>query len=154
MSVHTRVIPLLSMLLLFGSTATAETLYRWVDEQGRVSFQDKPPIKQPFTREEVKSASGSGISPERPQVSITFYAIEECEACDLTRQDLITRGLRFTELNPEQDLEVGKTMIERFGKAEVPVMLVGDTMIKGYNPLWLEAELEKADEPAAASVSP
>jgi glutaredoxin len=151
MSVHTRVI---SLLLLVGSTATAETLYRWVDEQGRVSFQDKPPIKQPFTREEVKSASGSGISPGRPQINITFYAIEECDACDLARQDLINRGLSFTELNPEEDLEIGKSMIERFGKAEVPVLLIGDTMIKGYSPLWLGAELEKAGEPAATSDLP
>lgn len=134
---------LLLVLLLCGSAAIAETLYRWVDDKGQVTFQGQPPIDKVFTREDVVSTSGPAATAGTPQIEIIFYAVEVCEACDLARQDLIERGMAFTELNPEKDLEVGKSMIERFGKVEVPLILIGDAVIKGYNPIWLDSELAK-----------
>lgn len=141
----------LSLLLLTAHSAMAETLYRWVDDKGRVTYQGQPPLKKNYTQEEIAPASGAAATTTtEPQVKIVIYAVEECEACALVRQDLQARGLSFTELNPEQDLAVGKAMIEQFGKVEVPIILVGDSMVRGHNPNWLTAELEKAGISAAA----
>ncbi len=141
-------------LLCSGITAQAETLYRWVDENGRVTYQGQPPLDQQFAEEQVKSTSGPARAAPQQQVEITFYAVKTCEACDLARQDLIARGLKFTELNPETDLPTGKAMIERFGKVEVPLVLVGEALVRGYNPIWLTAELEKAGVTAPPAEPP
>jgi len=125
-------------------SANAETLYRWVDEQGRVTFQGSPPIKKEFSKQEIKSASGKIDSSVTQPVEITFFAIKTCDACDVARQDLTQRQLRFTEINPETDVEAGRTLLLRFGKVQVPLFYIGDTVVKGYEPAWLASELEKA----------
>jgi len=144
MPVTSHTFALLLALLTTGTMAMAETLYRWVDDKGQVTYQEQPPINKSFTREEVKPASGPASGTGTQKIEVVFYAVENCKACDLARRDLVTRGVKFSERNPEQDTDVGKALIERFGKVEVPVILVGDVSVKGYNPIWLEAELEKA----------
>ena len=139
-----KVILLIAMLPAATFSAHGETLYRWVDQQGRVTFQGSPPIKQEFTEQDIQSASGE-VQPALAQpADIIFYAIEVCAACDQARQDLTQRGLEFTEINPSSDLEAGRKLLALFGKVEVPLLYIGNNIIKGYNPDWLDSELEKA----------
>ncbi len=122
----------------------AQTLYRWVDEQGNVSFQDVPPRDHVFSEQTIRTSSATPAQDNRPAVEITFYAIADCEPCTLARNSLLESGLAFTEINPETDQEAAKRLVEQFGKVEVPLTMVGNTPIKGFNPQWLEAELAKA----------
>jgi len=130
--------------LISGSSVAAETLYRWVDETGQVTYQGQAPIKESFTREEIKSASGDIDQAGIQNATVIFYAVENCKACDLARRDLKIRKIKFSEINPELDSAAGKSLIERFGKVEVPLIMVGDAAVKGYNPVWLQTALEKA----------
>lgn len=145
--------------LCFTTPAVAaQTLYRWVDEQGNVSFQDVPPRDHAFSEETIKTTSASPPQETGPAVEITFYAIADCEPCTLARNSLLESGLPFTEINPETDQAAAKQLVERFGKVEVPLTVVGETPIKGFNPQWLEAELAKAGvtsgEPVNDSTGP
>ncbi len=123
---------------------TAQTLYRWVDEQGNVSYQDVPPRDHVFSEETIKTSPANPTQENQPAVEITFYAIADCEPCTLARNSLLETGLAFTEINPETDQEAAKQLVKQFGKVEVPLTVIGDTPIKGFNPQWLEAELAKA----------
>ena len=133
-----------ALLAATNFSVNAETLYRWIDDQGRVTYQGSPPIKQPFTEQEIKSASGQIEQSQTQPSDITFFAIDVCEACDLARQDLTQRGLRFTEINPQTNDEAGRALLNRFGKVQVPLFYIGETVVKGYEPNWLASELEKA----------
>ncbi|MCD8523984.1 MAG: DUF4124 domain-containing protein [Saccharospirillaceae bacterium] len=44
----------LLLLLLLNSLAVQADIYRWVDEQGRVQFSDRPPPQQPSETVELK----------------------------------------------------------------------------------------------------
>lgn len=144
MQAFIRQAPLLITLTLLAPPVLAETLYRWVDANGRVTYQGQPPINQQFTREEITPTRGPASESTVQPVKIILYAIKVCKACDLAREDLVARGLKFTEIDPEQSPEAGKSLLEKHGKVEVPLLLVGNAVVKGYNPVWLEAELEKA----------
>ncbi|MBL4622851.1 MAG: glutaredoxin family protein [Immundisolibacteraceae bacterium] len=135
---------MIALLAAANFSVSADTLYRWVDEQGRVTFQDSPPIKQEFSKQELKSASGKIEQLQAQPIDITLFAIEACKACDLARQDLTDRGLRFIEINPQTNDDAGRSLLNRFGKVQVPLFYIGETVVKGYEPVWLDSELEKA----------
>lgn len=134
-------------LLVVSGAPQADKLYRWVDEQGNVSFQDHPPPSEVVSFEErsLGSAGTGGVDAEAPPpVPVVVYGIDDCDACADARTYLTAKGIAFTTRDPSQDQAVAKEMVERFGKAEVPIIAVGDEIVRGHSPLWLDSVLAKA----------
>lgn len=125
-------------------------LYKWVDEDGNVTYQDTPP---PGSGGQVETIAAPAADEETagsramPAVDLTFYAIETCEACDLVRQLLRERGIPFEEKNAEGSKEVQDELREVAGALSVPVLQIGDQVLKGYNRALLLNELEEAGFP-------
>jgi glutaredoxin-like protein NrdH len=69
---------------------------------------------------------------------VIVYSAPGCNECDMVKQLLAQEGIPFEVrdvlTNPEYQMEV-----ERFGFLGVPVTVVGDQAVKGFNP----AELKK-----------
>ena len=56
----------LGLMLLVGCHAAQAEVYRWVDDQGRVHFEDRKPVKEPSKGlEEVKVRRGNVLDPVR-----------------------------------------------------------------------------------------
>ncbi|MDZ7842112.1 MAG: glutaredoxin family protein [Gammaproteobacteria bacterium] len=112
-------------------------LYKWVDEDGNVTYQDRPPPDearpvQTFEQPLERSAEGEQDI-ELPDVDLTLYSIEACDACDLVRNLLNDRGLPFTEKDAEQNVEVQDELREVSGVLSVPVLVIGDEVLTGFN---------------------
>lgn len=71
---------------------------------------------------------------------ITLYTTRNCPHCRRAKQYLQQRGLRFQELDVEQNARAQKAFA-RLGARGVPVILVGDTRIDGFDRQRLEAVL-------------
>ncbi|WP_296447658.1 glutaredoxin family protein [Rhodoferax sp. UBA5149] len=121
--------------------AQAQTVYRVVGPDGRISFSDKPPAAS-----DNATATGVGGRPvgvggvalpfELRQVAskypVTLYTSGNCAPCGTGRALLSGRGIPFTEktVNAAEDVEA----LQRIsGETSLPFLTIGGQQIKGYS---------------------
>ncbi|HYD56308.1 MAG TPA: glutaredoxin family protein, partial [Burkholderiales bacterium] len=150
----------LAALLALGLAAasvSAQQLYRWTDEKGRVHVTDTPP---PASAREVQkkalppSSGGQGQVPYELAVAmkefpVVLYTAPSCkDACERARAALNRRGVPFREVqvwNPETGAELRKVA----GRAEVPTLVVGRSVQSGFEQGAYDALLDSARYPKA-----
>lgn len=127
--------------LLASLQAPAQTVYRIVGADGRVTFSDKPPAasdKATATSAGGKpvNAGGSALPFELRQVAskypVTLYTSSNCEPCGSGRALLSSRGIPFTEktVNTSEDADA----LQRIsGSSSLPFLTIGGQQIKGYS---------------------
>jgi glutaredoxin len=140
------------MLALAASAVQADKLYKWVDKQGRVTYHDTPPTSDEYRVEEKDvRLRGSRETPvDRPPVLL--YSAPDCQSCDLAREYLKKRQVPFTEKNASGDVKVQEELKKKVGTLSVPVLLVGEKVMKGYLESLLAGELDQAGYPKIAEL--
>jgi glutaredoxin len=135
-------------LVLAMSAAQANKLYKWVDKDGRVSYHDRPPPDSGYQVEEksMRSQGGEGETPANLP-PVVLYSAPNCSSCDQARDYLKKRRVAFTEKNAIGDLKVQEELKKKAGALTVPVLLVGEKVMKGYLESILEGELDQAGYP-------
>ena len=134
------------------ATLGQTNVYRWVDKDGKVHFSDSPPPQD--VRESTSRMMGGGqaAAPQMPYETqqavkknpVVLYSSTNCgELCAQGRALLGKRGVPFTERNAANaaDAEQVKKLI---GTLEVPVLLVGEKHLKGYDEGTWQAALDRA----------
>ena len=144
--------------------AQADTLYKWVDSQGRISYHDQPPPEGAGYRVEEKVlGTGSKHKEDDTLVKvvekfpIVLYSVPDCGSCDLARLYLQKRKVPFTEQNLNTDPELQQTLKKKIGSLSAPTLMIGEKVMKGYVESVLEGELDgvgypkiEASEPSAS----
>lgn len=135
----------MAWLLAVNPAAGDEKLYKWVDENGNVSYQDRPPPGD-SVQVETFSDETAAAAPESapPDVDVVLYSIKVCDVCDLVRNLLEERGVPFEEKTADGDPEVQAELKEVSGVLSVPVLVIGEGVLKGYNRELILNELEEA----------
>ena len=70
--------------------------------------------------------------------NLTIYSTPTCHFCQLTKEFLVARGVTYTEHNVANDLEKRQEMIQKSGQMGVPVLVVNDEVIVGFDKPKLE----------------
>ena len=65
--------------------------------------------------------------------NITIYSTPTCHFCNLAKEYFKDKGVEYTEHNVAGDVEKQKEMIEVSGQMGVPVIVIGDDVIVGFN---------------------
>jgi glutaredoxin len=146
---------LLLVATLAIAPAYAGKLYKWVDEQGNVSYQDRPPPEGQGKVEEKTLSGGRAGSSGNPAAAdaaakapVTLYMVPKCGPCDTARAYLKTRGVPFTEINvSEKYPQAQQEMIKKIGALSVPTITVGSKVMEGYVESLLAGELDQAGYP-------
>lgn len=132
-------------VLAAPAAMSAEKLYKWVDENGNVTYQDEPP---PTDTGQVETLVEPGRQPAPtaavPDVSVVLYSIKACDACDLVRNLLQERQVPFEEKGAEGDADVQAELKKVSGVLSVPVLTIGDQVLTGYNKDLILNELGEA----------
>lgn len=140
---------LLSLALPLG----AQTLYKWVDRDGRVHYTDTPPPAGTIKQQE-KRVTRSVIGTDLPfaireavrHFPVTLYLSDCGELCSNARNYLSGRGIPYTERDATRAEEQEK-LKQLIGVLEVPVLVVGSRTYRGFEqPRW-EAALDEAGYP-------
>ena len=130
-----------AVVVLAGTAAQAQTVYRIVSADGKVTFSDKPPV----TTDQGKvvgtgvgasgAASSTGLPFELRQVAnkypVALYTASKCGPCDSARVMLNSRGIPFTErtVNTPEDAE----SLQRIsGDTSLPFVTLGGQRLKGF----------------------
>ena len=139
----------------------AQTIYRIVGPDGKVTFSDKPPV----SAEQGKvagtgtgassSASGAGLPYELKQAAgkfpVTLYTATKCAPCDSARSMLMGRGIPFSErtVSTNEDIEA----LQRFnGDASLPAASIGSQRLRGYSPTEWAQYLDAAGYPQTSAL--
>jgi glutaredoxin len=131
---------LLMILLLFsGSNMARAEIYKWVDESGRVHFGDAPDNTKSAKKVEVKVNSyehvtnDDGVSDsDFDSNHVIMYATSWCGYCRKARNYFKANNIAFSEYDIEKD-ERAKKKYDALGGRGVPVILVGNKRMNGFN---------------------
>lgn len=142
-------------VLLFSLAALtawgAVTVVECVDAGGNTSFRDKCPPGTTKAGDKVllgvsptKAKSTREITTDSP---VVLYSVPNCDACDLVRNALSTRSTPFNEKNVQDDAASQNELKSKTGNLTVPSVLIGATVLTGYNRSALDNALTQAGYP-------
>lgn len=150
-------------LLLASAVAHAQYQYRWIDKDGRVQYTDTPPPAwAKDVRKEAAPGDDGGVAPQvnydlakaQKEFPVTLYSSPNCkEGCDAMRDALNKRGVPFTE-KQVYDLESNEELKRLSGAQEVPTLLVGRSVQRGFEQEALDTLLDSAGYPKAGVLKP
>ncbi len=75
--------------------------------------------------------------------TVTVYSTQTCPWCHRTKEYLTQKKVNFTDVDVTQDREKAKEMIQKSGQMGVPVIVVDDEVIVGFDQKKLDAALVK-----------
>ena len=64
---------------------------------------------------------------------ITIYSTPSCHFCHAAKDFFNEKGIKFEDFDVAGDLEKRKEMVEKSGQMGVPVILIDDELIVGFN---------------------
>lgn len=132
------------LFILLATTALpAQTLYKWVDAQGKISYSDQPPPPNQSLRDLSNTVNllGAGeaqaetLSFETQQLAkrspVLIYTSKGCGPCDQGRQLLKAKNIPFTEKTVDNNNDL-KVLAAQFNAQSLPVLTVGTSSINGF----------------------
>lgn len=139
--------PLLSLpmlapmvVLLACAGVQAQTVYRIVGPDGKVTFSDRAPADasaKPTTTGAAPAANaGAGLPFELSKVAqrfpVTLYTGNDCSPCMGARNLLVSRGVPFTErtVNSNEDIEALRKLS---GDTSLPFGTIGGQRMAGFS---------------------
>lgn len=136
-------------LLLAAVPAEAE-VYKWTDETGKVHYSDAPPPGQKAKQVKlpINSLSGPAVvtrsnAPAVAKGKVRVFSAVWCGYCKLAKAHLAKRGVPYEEIDVEQS-RAGEAEYRRLGGRGVPILLVGDQRMDGFDPAALDVLLKAA----------
>jgi glutaredoxin len=128
---------LLFVVLLLSVCSSDGAIYKWVDENGKVHFTDKPP--DDTRAEEVELRINTYTSVEiKPLVErlgkkgkVVIYGATWCHTCDKARRYFRTNNIPYVYYDVERS-RVGKMDFNLLRGKSVPIIIVGNRRMNGF----------------------
>ncbi len=117
----------------------AATLYRWVDDQGVVHVSENPPEGKMNVAQAVVGEAAEGPKAEEKKAfrvrpaEVIIYTTPTCPWCHKTKAWLRDKKIRYKEVDVTTDKSGREEMVRISGQTGVPVIVVGDEVIVGFN---------------------
>jgi glutaredoxin len=150
----------LAAALLASATSAMAQLYRWTDDKGKVHYSDTPapPGARDVQKKDVAAASASGgenlpfaLRQPMKEFPVTLYSAPNCESCGPARALLNARGVPFKEASVRTDEQIAE-LNRAVGGNVVPALLVGGSVIKGFEESAYQRALDVAGYPKPGEV--
>jgi glutaredoxin 3 len=75
---------------------------------------------------------------------VKVYSTPTCPYCTMAKDFLKDLDVEFEDIDVAEDHEAAKEMVEKSGQMGVPVIVIGDEVIVGFNKPAIEKALEKS----------
>ncbi len=141
---------LLAAALVFAiasTNANAGKLYKWVDKNGVVSYQDQPPPKNAkiLSEKTVKSGSDSGASAQATGLpKVRIYTVEDCATCEHFVTMMKKANVPHIELPLESDRDAQRKILAKTDSLSAPAIFIGDEIIQTNSGATLRKALTTA----------
>ena len=150
----------LAIAMCLCASAQAQTVYRIVGPDGKVTFSDKPPVTAEQGKVAATAAGASGSASSggslpfelRQVVSkypVTLYSAPDCGPCSTGRSLLSSRGIPFSERSVTTADDVAS--LQRItGESSLPFLTIGSQRIKGFSDSEWNQYLDAAGYPRSS----
>ncbi len=161
---HTLACILGSAALALGAVhAQAQTVYKIVGPDGKISFSDKPPASEAQGKVATTGVGAAAANPssglpfELRQVvgkyPVTLYTSTSCQPCDTGRSMLLARGIPFSERTISTDAD--QASLQRLtGSNALPFLTIGSQRIPGFSDQEWAQYLDAAGYPKTSALPP
>lgn len=78
------------------------------------------------------------------QAAVKVYSTTWCGFCKQAMAYFDSIGVKYEDINVEQDRKAAEEMVEKTGQMGVPVIEIGDTVIVGYDRPKIDGALATA----------
>lgn len=137
-----RTLFLVTALLVSTGSAMAG-VYKWVDENGKVHFSDKPMSDK---AKPMKLKSTNSVSFTRVESSygrqLTIYTAEWCGYCTKAKKYMRSNNIVFREFDIEKSRE-GKKRYQRFNVKSIPLFTLNQEQMTGFSEARLLDMIER-----------
>lgn len=65
--------------------------------------------------------------------NVTIYSTPSCHFCHMAKEFFKENNVAYTEYDVASDVDKRKEMIEKSGQMGVPVIIIGEELIVGFN---------------------
>ncbi len=69
----------------------------------------------------------------KPQPKVIIFTTPTCSFCNMTKQYLRQRNIKFTEVDVSRDAAAARDMARRSGQMGVPVLDIGGKIVVGFD---------------------
>ncbi len=131
-----------TLLLICVGSATAQGIYRWVDDNGVTHFGDASQSPQAEriqldTLNTVGSQTGSAAPRQqatatKQQPRITMYSAEWCGVCKKAKAYFKQNKIQYTDYDVEKSSK-GKRDYAKMKSKSVPQFVVGGEKVRGFS---------------------
>jgi len=73
--------------------------------------------------------------------NVIVYSTTWCAFCKAAKQYFDSKGVKYTEINVEEDREAAQQIVEETGQMGVPVIRIGKELIVGFDRPKIDAAL-------------
>ncbi len=128
----------LFLLLMFIAGTAVAGIYKWVDENGKTHFGDKPPQQSGAEQMELRLNTFSGYQVRERDDGIAtggkvvIYSTTWCGVCERAKDYFKANNIPYKEYDVEKS-EKGKRDFKRMKGRGVPVILVGSKRMDGFS---------------------
>ena len=151
-----------AVLLCLTAGLQAQTVYRIVGPDGRVTFSDKPLAADSPAKVSAAAtgAGGAGAASAALPVElrqavgrypVTIYTAADCEPCNAGRSLLTGRGVPFSE-RTVSTAEDAAALQRLSGERSLPFMTIGGQRVKGFSDLEWSQYLDAAGYPKSSKL--
>ena len=143
---------LITLLLAFiaqtsiaAEEAFFDTIFECLDKGGRITYADRcpPGTIKAIARHRRTGQKKDGEFGNKNVVVVTMYSAMDCDACDLMRNFLENNGVNYNEKSVTNNHAVTEELIRRSDSNSVPLLMVGEKIIRGYDSLTLKRTFDK-----------
>ena len=69
---------------------------------------------------------------------VVIYSTSTCPYCKRAKEYLSRKGISYTDIDVAQDKEKAKEMTQKSGQMSVPVIIIDDEIVVGFNQALLD----------------
>ncbi len=122
------------MYIFCHSSFSAVDVVVCEDSEGNQSFQKTcPPGTHLLEKKKVSVGKDASKEINLAKLEVILYTIPDCETCENVAIYLRSRDIPFSEKDVSNDPEMQKELTEISGKLSVPVTVIGEEVVTGYN---------------------
>ena len=131
------------LLAACAGLTQAQTIYRIVGPDGKVTFSDQPPASEAKSGASTGSGSGAATAAATGrlplalrkvagQYPVVLYTGRDCVPCNSGRNLLINRGIPFSEKTVD-NAESADALKQLSGQSSIPLLTIGTQQLKGFS---------------------
>jgi glutaredoxin len=148
-----------AIILGLVPAAGQAAVYKWVDENGVVTFKDTPPptgVKSDIVTPDNSlvgdsGANGAGIGKPggkgktfagvKTFPGVEIFMAEWCPSCKAAIKFLNSKGVRYKKYDVDKDRDANVRLTEKYHQKSIPFTIIGDEKILGFNRQRFESAL-------------